>query len=40
VYRDGEFGLKWDLENGRVMRGTASRRLLRILAELQAEGEL
>lgn len=40
VYRDGEFVLKWDLENNSVMKGEASRRLLRIIAELEEEGKL
>lgn len=40
VYRDGAFALKWDLENGQVMQGKASRRLLRIIVELENEGEL
>jgi hypothetical protein len=40
VYQDGVFVLKWDLDNGQVMRGKASRRLLRIIADLEAEREL
>jgi len=40
VYRDGEFVLKWDLENKAAMKGKASRRLLRIIAELEEEGQL
>jgi hypothetical protein len=40
VYRDGKFVLKWDLENGTAMKRKASRRLLRIIAELEEEGQL
>ena len=40
VYRDGKFVLKWDLENATAMKGKASRRLLRIIAELEEEGQL
>lgn len=40
VYRDGKFVLKWDLENETAMMGKASRRLLRIIAELKEEGQL
>ena len=40
VYRGGEFMLKWDLENKAVMKGKASRRLLRTIAELEEEREL
>lgn len=40
VYRDGDFVLKWDLDNHQVMRGRVSRRLLRIIAELEQEREL
>lgn len=32
--------LKWDLENKAAMKGKASRRLLRIIAELDEEGKL
>ena len=40
VYCDGKFVLKWDLENKTAMKGKASRRLLRIIAELEQEGQL
>lgn len=40
VYRDGKLMLKWDLENQTAMKGTASRRVRRLIAELQAEGML
>ena len=40
VYRDGRLVLKWDLERGRVMAGRATRRLIRLIAELRSEGLL
>ncbi len=40
VYRDGKLVVKWDLENQRPMKGKASRRLLALLAKLEAEGLL
>jgi len=38
VYLDGKLIAKWDLENGRVMRGVVNTRVLRLLEALQAEG--
>jgi hypothetical protein len=40
VYRDGRLIVKWDLENGRPMKGTAPLRLRRILLDLRREGRL
>ncbi len=40
VYKDGVLIVKWDLENGVAMKGTATRRILRLIRELQAEGLL
>jgi hypothetical protein len=40
VYRDGKLIVKWDLENGVAMKGTATRRILRLIRELQDEGLL
>lgn len=40
VYRDGKAVLKWDLENEKEMTGKASKRLLRLIRELQKEGLL
>ena len=40
VYRDGSLVVKWDLENDVVMEGQASRRILRLIAELREEGLL
>lgn len=38
VYCDGELVVKWDLDNQKPMRGRASRRVLELIAELEAEG--
>lgn len=40
VYRDGKLIVKWDLENGLAMKGTPTRRILRLIRDLQAEGLL
>ena len=40
VYRDGHLVVKWDLEHGVAMKGTANRRILRTIAELREEGRL
>ena len=40
VYRDGKLVLKWDLDNGKLMKGTVSRRILKLVEKLQAEGLL
>lgn len=40
VYRDGRLVVKWDLENGQPMAGTASRRLLQLIEELEDQGQL
>jgi hypothetical protein len=40
VYRDGRLVVKRDLEHGMPMKGAASRRVLRLIAELEAEGRL
>ena len=40
VYRDGKRVVKWDLENGRAMEGSAGKRLERIIRQLEAEGLL
>lgn len=40
VYRDGKLVVKWDLENERVMKGRASRRVLALIGELASEGLL
>jgi hypothetical protein len=40
IYRDGELVVKWDLESQRPMRGGVTRRLLRLIGELEQEGLL
>ena len=40
VYRDRELVVKWDLDHWEAMKGNASARLLKILAELEDEGRL
>jgi hypothetical protein len=40
VYRDGRLVVKWDLDNGKEMKGTASRRVRDLIETLQAEGAL
>ena len=40
VYRRKRCVLKWDLDHGLAMRGRPSGKILKIIAELQAEGRL
>ena len=40
VYRDGKLVVKWDLENEKPMRGSATRRILSLIEELESEGLL
>jgi hypothetical protein len=40
VYRDGEFVVKWDLDNSAVMRGAASTRIRKLIEQLVSEGLL
>ncbi len=40
VYCDGALVVKWDLDNKKPMRGQASRRVIELIAELEAEGIL
>ncbi len=40
VYHDGALVVKWDLENKTEMRGRATRRILRLIEQLEAEGLL
>ncbi|MGB0388271.1 MAG: DUF4160 domain-containing protein [Ardenticatenaceae bacterium] len=40
VYKDGKLIVKWDLENGASMKGEATKRILKLIAELQREGRL
>ena len=40
VYRDERLIVKWDLDNQKPMKGSATRRILALIAELEAEGLL
>ena len=40
VYRAGRLVVKWDLDNGTPMKGAASRRVRKLIAELESEGRL
>ena len=40
VYRDGKLIVKWDLDNQKPMEGAATRRILELIRELEAEGLL
>jgi hypothetical protein len=40
VYRDGRLIVKWDLDNQKPMKGAATRRILELIADLEAEGLL
>jgi hypothetical protein len=40
VERDGVLIVKWELEKGRAIAGSASRRIVRIIGELEREGRL
>jgi hypothetical protein len=40
VYRDGKLLVKWDLDNGKPMKGHASQRILELIYELLREGAL
>ncbi len=40
VYRNGRLIVKWDLDNQRPMKGSATRRIVALIAELEAEGLL
>ena len=40
VYRDGRFFLKWDLENNVPMAGKPTRKLVKLIRELEVEGLL
>jgi hypothetical protein len=38
VYRDRRLIVKWDLDNGKPMKGNASRRIIELIQELVREG--
>ena len=40
VYRDGRLIVKWNLDDHVAMKGAISERILRLILELEKEGEL
>lgn len=40
VYRNRKLVVKWDLENGQAMQGKATKRVLKLIDELEAQGLL
>jgi hypothetical protein len=40
VYKNGKLVVKWDLDNGQAMEGSASNRVRDLLRELEQEGLL
>jgi hypothetical protein len=40
VYRDGKLVVKWDLDNRKVMKGHPSKKILKLIGELESEGLL
>jgi hypothetical protein len=40
VYRSGRLIVKWDLDNDRAMVGTASKKIQRLIRDLEKEGRL
>jgi len=39
VYRDGRLLAKWDLQNGLVMEGAVTAKILKLITELRDEGK-
>jgi hypothetical protein len=40
VYREGRLVVKWDLDNGKAMKGAASREIRVLIRVLELEGRL
>lgn len=40
VYRDGRLVVKWDLDSRVPMKGAASRKVIKMIGELESEGPL
>ncbi len=40
VYREGRLIVKWDLDKKLAMKGQASRKIVQLILELEAEGRL
>jgi hypothetical protein len=40
VYKDGRLVVKWDLEASCAMKGSAGKRVRKLIEELEGEGQL
>lgn len=40
VYRNGKLVVKWDIDNKKVMKGSATRRIVNLIETLESEGML
>ncbi len=40
VYRDREFVVRWDLQQGRALEGSAPARVVKAIHDLEREGRL
>jgi hypothetical protein len=40
VYRAGRLVVKWDLDTQKPMKGAATHRILKLIAQLESEGAL
>jgi hypothetical protein len=40
VYEDSRLVVKWDLDEGLPMKGKPAKRILRLIRELEEEGQL
>jgi hypothetical protein len=40
VYRNGNLVVKWDLDNKKAMKGSATKRILKLIEKLDSEGML
>jgi hypothetical protein len=40
VYKDSALVVKWDLENQRAMAGAVTKRILKLIEELEREGRI
>lgn len=40
VYRDGKLVVKWDLDNGKAMKGSPPQKVVELIRRLQSEGVL
>jgi len=40
VYRDGKLVVKWDLDSKKAMKGAATSRIVKLIADLELEGLL